>query len=184
MPNYTKQLLSLAWSLSAAIALLSLTTTNASAQATLSGCYVPASGTVYRIKADGLPDTCRSKNHVEFTWSLQGAPGATGQTGPAGPSGPQGPVGPAGGLVRAAVQVVQAGTAFLSPSSAGGATAQCPANMVATGGGTGSSVPALTVVNAMPAKTNDIVTGWTANFFNPHANIGQGQVFVVCVPSQ
>ena len=40
----------------------------AHAQTTLTACYVPKSGTVYRIKVEGAPSKC-SQNHVEFTWS-------------------------------------------------------------------------------------------------------------------
>ena len=47
----------------------------------LYGCYVPTSGTVYRIKATGLPDACRSPQHVQFTWSLQGPVGPQGAGG-------------------------------------------------------------------------------------------------------
>jgi len=36
---------------------------------TLEACFVPGSGTVYRIAADGAPDACRSPKHVRFTWS-------------------------------------------------------------------------------------------------------------------
>ena len=79
MPTHMTNSLSLALSMVAGVAMMSLTTAaSASAQATLSGCYVPNSGTVYRIKAAGLPTACHSKNHVEFTWSLQGPPGPVG----------------------------------------------------------------------------------------------------------
>jgi hypothetical protein len=51
-------------------------------------CYVPATGTVYRIRAEGLPDACgaskvngRVQPHVPFQWNEQG------------PVGPQGPAG-------------------------------------------------------------------------------------------
>jgi hypothetical protein len=32
-------------------------------------CYVPASGTVYRIKEPGSPQSCNSTQHVEFSWT-------------------------------------------------------------------------------------------------------------------
>lgn len=54
----------------------------------LRACYVPGSGVVYRIGADGLGDACEGKNHVEFSWNVQGPPGPRGPTGPQGPSGP------------------------------------------------------------------------------------------------
>lgn len=69
---------------------------------TLHACYVPATGTIYRIRAAGLPPSCLSEAHVEFSWNAAGAPGPRGEPGPqgppgeAGPPGPQGPEGPAG----------------------------------------------------------------------------------------
>ena len=33
-------------------------------------CYVPGSGQIYRIKADGVPDGCRG-NHMEFSWNSE-----------------------------------------------------------------------------------------------------------------
>lgn len=56
------------------------------APAVLHACYVPGSGNVYRVagpgeQAPGLPNGCRSPQHVPFTWN---------ETGPAGPQGPEG----------------------------------------------------------------------------------------------
>jgi hypothetical protein len=45
----------------------------------LYACYNP-SGSVYRIKAPGLPDECHGK-HVEFSWNEQGPQGLTGDKG-------------------------------------------------------------------------------------------------------
>lgn len=77
-------------------------------------CYVPTSGTVYRIKTADTKASCSSTTHVEFFFNVTGpqgpagpagpqgpagptgATGATGPAGPAGPTGPQGPAGPAG----------------------------------------------------------------------------------------
>src|SRR5262245_10695412 len=132
MPNYKKPWLSLAWSGCVAVFILSLTTGKAVAQATLTGCYVPASGTVYRIKGAGLPDACRSKNHVEFTWSLQGPVGAAG---PTGPTGPRGPAGPAGGLPATGLQVIGTSGEDVAPGATGTVTSNCPEGKVATGGG-------------------------------------------------
>jgi len=46
-------------------------------------CYIPASGTVYRIKADGVGDECRAY-HIEFSFNVAG------EQGPPGPQGPPG----------------------------------------------------------------------------------------------
>src|SRR5688500_12736162 len=84
-------------------ALLALSAGSAAAQtatpsssATLYACYVPNSGTVYRIKADGLRQSCTSPQHVEFSWNEGGTAGPQGPAGPAGPQGPQGTTGPQG----------------------------------------------------------------------------------------
>lgn len=71
-------------------------------------CYVPASGTVYRIKVPGSKDACTSPAHVPFSWNHVGHEGPVGAQGPSGPQGAkgvagamgapglQGPQGPAG----------------------------------------------------------------------------------------
>lgn len=86
----------IAWSRSALLAgvVLSLAaTTDAAAQEatqTLRACYVPGTGTIYRIGAPGLPSSCLSDAHVEFTWNAQGAAGEPGPAGPPGPPGSRG----------------------------------------------------------------------------------------------
>ena len=62
-------------------------------------CYVPTSGTVYRIKTADTKENCSSSTHVMFFFNRtgpQGPAGPQGETGPAGPAGPTGPQGPAG----------------------------------------------------------------------------------------
>jgi hypothetical protein len=45
-------------------------------------CYVPLTGTVYRISPDGsdagLRTACSSTSHVQFSWNEQGPPGVSG----------------------------------------------------------------------------------------------------------
>jgi hypothetical protein len=81
-------------SASVALALCAMDSAELAAQTpaptVLYGCYVPGSGTVYRIKSAGAPSQCASTRHVEFTWNEEGAQG------PQGPAGPPGPEGPAG----------------------------------------------------------------------------------------
>jgi len=78
-------------------------------------CYVPGSGTVYRIKTSDTREVCASSSHIMYYFNQTGPQGpqgpagpagpqgpagptgATGPQGPAGPTGPQGPAGPAGG---------------------------------------------------------------------------------------
>lgn len=108
--------------------------TRASAQSgstTLYGCYVPYSGTVYRIKAPKLPDSCRAPTHVEFSWNIQGPPGPAGAAGPQGPVGPIGPQGPAG--VSGWVRVTRVFT--VDPGQKGGARVTCPSGKKLLGGG-------------------------------------------------
>ena len=82
----------------------------------MNACYVPASGTIYRIdtgeiSVPGAPGACRSSQHVPFLWNQQGPlgpagavgapgpqgePGAPGAQGPVGPKGDRGPYGPQG----------------------------------------------------------------------------------------
>ena len=91
---------------SAAAAALALSPLRAAAQAptppaTIDACYVPASGTVYRIDtpaspAAGAPKQCLSSAHVAFAWNRLGPAGPQGPAGPAGPTGPTGPTGPRG----------------------------------------------------------------------------------------
>ena len=50
-------------------------------------CYVPTSGTVYRIRTTDTRKQCATQSHVFFWFN---------QTGPAGPQGPTGPAGPTG----------------------------------------------------------------------------------------
>jgi hypothetical protein len=61
---------------------------------TVHACYVPATGTIYRIKMPGLPSACAASSHVEFSWL--GGSGATGPTGATGPSGAAGATGATG----------------------------------------------------------------------------------------
>ena len=92
----------LALSMSVSAPLSAQTTTDQ----TMYACYVPLTGTVYRIKTPGAPDACtqpKGKNngmghqdHVQFTFNEKGNIGEMGPMGPAGPAGPQGEVGPMG----------------------------------------------------------------------------------------
>lgn len=57
----------------ALLAVLALLPSAAEAQTTITACYVPKSGSVYRVKADGAPPAC-AKNHVEFSWETDTQP--------------------------------------------------------------------------------------------------------------
>ena len=48
-----------------------------SPQKVISACYVPGSGTVYRIKETDLKQECASPRHVAFSWTDGSVPGFT-----------------------------------------------------------------------------------------------------------
>jgi hypothetical protein len=48
---------------------------------TIDACYVPASGTIYRVKAPNTPAACLSAAHVPFSWNRQGPKGDKGEKG-------------------------------------------------------------------------------------------------------
>ena len=150
----------------------------------LYGCYVPTSGTVYRIKADGLPTDCRSKNHVQFTWSLQGPPGPQGPTGPAGPQGVAGPAGPLSGRVL----VVAQGSA--ASNNIGSATASCPAGKKVLGGGfQGLTGNTTNVSHNMPKPLSPPATGfsdteWQVTLYNADPFTLSFTVFAICANAE
>ena len=67
-----------------------------SAPALMYGCYVPISGTTYRIKETDLKQKCASAEHIEYSWNKEGPQGPIGPQGPQGNQGIQGVVGPVG----------------------------------------------------------------------------------------
>lgn len=123
-----------------AIAALAATAPALRAQAAASdpnvihACYVPTSGTVYRIRTPDTRPTCASSAHIEFFFNQ------TGPQGPAGPAGPQGETGPAG------------------PAGPTGATG--PAGPKGPAGPTGPQGPAGEGSTAyFKARTSDLITG-------------------------
>jgi hypothetical protein len=145
--------------LALAAALLAIPAGSAAAQtatpqttsATLYACYVPASGTVYRIKETGLRQSCSSPQHVEFSWNEggtagpQGPAGPQGETGPAGPQGETGPAGPQGETGPAGPQGETGTTGPAGPQGETGATgpqgATGPAGPQGETGATGPAGP-------------------------------------------
>jgi hypothetical protein len=57
--------------IAAVLAALALAPAAAHAQSTITACYVPKTGSVYRVQAVGAPDACKP-NHVEFSWASSG----------------------------------------------------------------------------------------------------------------
>ena len=121
-------------------------------------CYVPYTGTTYRIKTDRAPAEClrlrgrRStdelRDHIQFSWPRtgvagpagpQGEPGPAGpqgETGPAGPAGPQGDPGPAGATGATGPQGVQG---VAGPQGAPGVSGYSLISRVVTVGTSGGS---------------------------------------------
>ena len=57
--------------IAALLAAIALIPAAAEAQTTITACYVPKTGSVYRIEAAGAPEACRN-GHVEFSWTTGG----------------------------------------------------------------------------------------------------------------
>jgi hypothetical protein len=98
-------------------------------------CYIPTTGTTYRIKETDLKQDCQKSTHVMFSWNEtgpQGPQGMQGEKGPAGPQGPQGlqgpqgPQGPAGGFDWSLLWTGNTTTRVL-PGGTGGTRMFCPA---------------------------------------------------------
>lgn len=62
--------------IAAMLAALALIPAAANAQSTITACYVPKTGSVYRIQAPGAPDACKT-NHVQFSWTDAASSGGT-----------------------------------------------------------------------------------------------------------
>src|SRR5690606_37792944 len=67
--------------------LVTLVPRAAEAQAVIYACYVKNSGTMYRIKAVDPAETCKTPQHVEFHWNVEGPAGDDGVDGASGISG-------------------------------------------------------------------------------------------------
>ena len=123
--------------LAGALAAVILLPTVAEAQTTITACYVPNSGSVYRINAPGAPNSCKT-NHVQFSWQTDLTIGYAVRTG-----------------IPLAYQVWPDQTqSFYAP---------CDEGEVAVGGGFSSGGPALVVYDG-PYQDN---SGWYVTLKNP-----------------
>ena len=158
--------------IAAAFALVALLPSVARAQ-TLTACYVPKSGTVYRIKVDGAPTKC-AQNHVEFTWSATGTPGPQG---PQGETGPQGPAGPAG---NTGLEIVQRAQREIDPGQSQTVDVTCPTGgKVAIGGGfaMGGGSNGINVHSSEPLADGS----WRFYVSNSAATSLQFRAYVLCI---
>jgi len=159
---------------------------------TIWACYIPRTGTVYRIKTTDLRQTCRSSKHVMFSWNAQG---------PQGDTGPQGPAGPAGSLVTPSGTPLLLLTGIyqvsqpLSLPAVGSATgvATCSAGDRVVGGGAFVStiqankvdISTIATVFSGPYTSGVIVQGqpptqgWSVMMKNPNASVS-ARVTAIC----
>ena len=135
-------------------------------------CYVPKTGTVYRINVSGSPTKCGT-NHVSFSWNV---------------SGPQGEPGPAGSSGVAGHRIVT-DHKFVNPQGSDFIAVFCAADEVVLGGGYDTSDQAtsdpfknLTVpINAPLPIAVDIPPGWVTRVFNTDPSLTLAlTVYAVC----
>ena len=165
----------------AALGLVPSTVAQAQTQATteasitdgvIYACYVPKTGTVYRINVSGSPTKCGT-NHVSFSWNISG------------PEGPEGPTGPSGltgyRIVSAEKFVIPQTTEFLGPV--------CAFDEVILGGGysasdhpDGNPVKNLTVeLNAPLMGIGGNPPGWGTKVANTDPSMTLAlRVYAIC----
>ena len=167
-------------------------------------CYIPVTGTTYRIRETDLKQTCANNSHVMFSWNVQGVAGPIGPVGPAGATGPQGaagpqgpqgvpgpmgPAGPAGPQGPAGTidfSTVYIGSSYVDLVPIGGVwtiTASCPTGKHAlTGGyessGSASGFPGLRIVTAL---IDGQFTKYTVVAFNYSSETLRVRAQVACI---
>ena len=122
-------------------------------------CYVPNSGTVYRIKEADLKQQCAKSTHVQFSWTD-------------------------GASTPSTVITVTAADVVLQPGTGGAAVAICPDGYVPSGGG--HAFKELDISAAPPVLRNSAPTGgghgWnvTVDNFAANAGVTRFTAFVRC----
>ncbi|GIF49541.1 hypothetical protein DFJ67_4818 [Asanoa ferruginea] len=121
-----------------------------------------------------------NKGERWVVWNVQGPRGPQGERGAPGPRGPAGPAGPAG-LTGVGQSVPNSGS-IPANSSDTPVTANCPAGMVATGGGFLENSNFVRVLASRPNPQSGAgpFTGWTVNFANSSGQVGTGSAYVLC----
>ena len=108
-------------------------------------CFVPSSGTIYRIKFADPTETCKAPQHVEFQWNVQGPTGTAGADGVSGWE-----------LVEEEEDIPGAGVGI--------ALAMCPAGKRVLGGGyfflSDSFTEGRVATSSHPFATEGGVWGW------------------------
>ena len=134
----------------------------APADSILHACYVPNTGTVYRIKLEDTRQACASDKHVQFSWNAVGPVGPQGPQGIPGASGTPGTSGAPGGVSGYEIVTAEFGPMLLREFEG---SVSCPAGKRVLGGG------ATAASSAPPAKWPPTLssstmlpdgTGWSA----------------------
>ncbi len=116
-------------------------------------CYVPGSGTVYRIKAANAPAACSKRTHIEFQWT---------------------------DFVRAIDPVIATKTVTVPPGLTGGVSVDCPIGSIAYTGGFGLSSVALKVTASRPTLLDDM-RRWVVLAYNESGTPQELTAFARCV---
>jgi len=161
-------------------------------------CYVPNSGTLYRIKAEDPTEACKSQNHIEIQWEVEGPQGAQGPQGPIGPQGPAGPAGPIGPAGPQGPQGPVGPAGAQGPAGPAGASgyevvsvsvehnffvtdelviAQCPAGKKVLGGGHIMNPAVGRVGHSRPHNNN---TAWYVYIDNLGGNTPSISAWAIC----
>jgi hypothetical protein len=139
--------------IAALLAALALVPAIAEAQTTITACYVPKTGSVYRIEAAGAPQACKN-GHVKFSWE-------------------------AGASLPVAPQAVMT-TDILQPGEDAFVTAACPAGTRAFSGAFRIIPPATDVVFLLSAPS-EVPVGWTIRARNEGAIPAEVAAHAYCV---
>jgi hypothetical protein len=127
-------------------ALVVLAPRTAQAQDVIHACYVPASGTIYRIKASDVTETCKSPQHIEFHWNVEGPAGADGADGVSGYE-----------VLSETVPLTSAGIGKVLP---------CPAGKRVLGGGFSILDPGVKrYAHVSQPFQSPLVSGWAVSVF-------------------
>jgi hypothetical protein len=139
------------------LAALALFPAAAHAQTTITACYVPKTGSVYRIQATGAPEACKN-GHVEFSWK---APAVT------------------YGMISTVTDSFTA-----QPGALGVGGADCPAGSIAISGGFISGDPYAGNFQVRMSTNHPQTPGWRVNGFNYGATPVKVYVQAHCAPVQ
>ena len=152
----------------------------------IDACYVPASGTIYRVNAAGAPANCLSPTHVRFTWNQQGLKGDKGDTGAKGEMGATGPKGDKGDTGPAAtLQYARVSTAVtVLRNTYRDIAKDCPSGRKVVGGGfqvvggLTSAQEKLQIMESYPSSD----TRWQVSLVNASGTTDfPGFIYAVCL---